>query len=176
MTLPQKNCRKKQKSFFPPPRREHGGSLGIGKRKEYRPMDTRLPVHLVLRSHKAKAHLALVHHQKEILRIINRMATKFHITIYEKNINFDHIHLLARGKKRRSLQDFFRAIAGLIARAVTGARKGRPFGKYWTFLLYSRLLNDWTRDFVNVSSYIVQNTLETLGLVPYKQRSRRSYG
>lgn len=172
MTLPQKKYRenKKQMSFFKRESTEHGGSIGVGKRKKYRPLDTRLPLHVILRSEKAKKRLALVNFQRRIERILKKMAIKFHVSIYERNINFNHIHLLIRCRNRRGLQNFFRSVAALIAREVTGARKGRPFGKFWSQLLYSNIVKSWKRHFQNVRNYIVQNNLETWGLVPYKKR------
>lgn len=86
---------------------------------------------------------------------------------------FNHIHLLVRGKSRRDLQNFFRAVAGIIARLVTRAGKGKSFGRFWSYLIYSRVLSGWGKDFINVGNYIIQNTKEVLGLIPYQERKRR---
>lgn len=182
MILPQKKRRKRneigtqrgrkgqQLDFFGKSPTSHGGSLNLGKRKKYRPMDIKRPLHVILKSYKARGKLALPNHDRKLIRILTKMANKFAITISERNINWDHIHLLVRGKRRENLQNFFRAIASLIAREVTGATKGKPFGRFWSYLVFSRIVNG-KRDFENVRSYIVQNTLETLGLVPYKKRN-----
>ena len=142
----------------------------MGKRKTFRPVNTKQPLHIVLRSDRAKQKLALVNHQANILKIISKMAARFQISVYEKNINYNHIHLLIRGKRRKNLQDFFRSIAALIARKVTRARKGKPYGTFWSYLLYSRVVSGRKKDFENVRNYIVQNTLETLGIIPYQRR------
>ena len=164
---------RKQESFFKHHKKAHGGSVNLGKRKSTRPLDSKMPVHVVLKSNKAKGALALVRFDVEIDKILVKMAEKFQISIYEKNINYTHIHLLIRGKNRQNLQNFFRTIAGLIARLVTGAEKGKAFGKFWSYLLYTRVLGSWKKDFANVRTYIVQNTNEVLGLVPYKTRSQK---
>lgn len=159
--------------FFAKQPHSHGGTLAVGKRKKLRPMDMRKSLHIILRSERAKKGLALVNHRRKIERVLVKMKTKFRIVIYDQNINFDHIHLLVRGRRRKDLQDFFRSIAALIAREVTGAKKGKPFGKFWSLLLFTRIV-DWRRDFENVRRYITQNNLETWGLIPYKQRKYRN--
>jgi len=173
MTLPQLKFRssKKQLSFFENLPRSHGGSQSLGKRKTFRPVDTKQPLHLVLHSDLAKQKLALVNYNSAITKIISRMAERFKISIYEINVNFNHIHLLVHGKQRKNLQDFFRSIAALIARKVTGAKKGKPFGRFWSYLLFSRIVNGWKKDFEYVRNYIIKNTHETLGLISY-QRDR----
>ena len=148
----------------------HGGSLATKRRKIKRPLDVKKPVHVVLRSEKAKRSLSLLNHQAKIRKIIRLSAKKFHISVYELAIVGNHIHLLIRGKRREHLQNFFRTIAALIARHVTKAKRGRPFGRFWSYLIFSRVLTSWRRDFEQVKAYIVQNTLEVLGLVPYRQR------
>ncbi len=168
MTLPQKKFH--QQSFFKPSKKAHGGSLNVQKRKTLRPLDTKMPLHLVLKSDKAKGAHSLVKFHNQISKVMDKQAGKFQVTIYERNINFNHIHLLIRGKSRRGLQNFFRSLAGIVARLVTGAGKGKAFGRFWSYLIYSRVLNCWRRDFTYVRNYIIQNTKEVLGLIPYKQR------
>ena len=171
MTPPRQNP--KQLSFFKPTEKSHGGSLSLHKRKTIRPLDTKLPLHVVLRSDNAKGVYSLTRFAGQISRIIQNMAGKFQITIYEKNINTNHIHLLLRGKHRRNLQNFFRATAGMIARIVTRAKKRKPFGRFWSYLLFSRVLASWKSDFTNVRNYIIQNTKEVLGLIPYQPKKTR---
>lgn len=170
MTLPQKKFR--QQSFFKTSVKSHGGSLNLKKRKNIRPLDTKMPIHLVLKSERARGSYLLVRFNNQISAVIQKQAMRFQVTVYEKNINFNHIHLLVRGKSRRGLQNFFRSIAGIVARLVTGAKKGKAFGRFWSYLLYSRLLNSWKADFTNTRNYIVQNTMEVAGLIPYQERKR----
>ncbi len=172
MTLPQKNF-KIQQSFFGPSKKEHGGSLNLKKRKKIRPLDTKMPLHVILKSEKAKGVYSLVRFNDQILKNIHKQAGNFQVTVYKKNVNFNHIHLLIRGKSRRGLQNFFRALAGIIARLVTGATKGKSFGRFWSYLIYSRVLNSWRNDFTYVGNYIDQNDKEVLGIIPYKKRKSR---
>lgn len=154
-------------------RKEHGGSINRNKRKEARPINCKNPLHVVLKSEKAKGPLYLPYHHKTLKNLIKRCAKKYKISIYEQAIAHNHLHLLIRGKSRKSLHDFFRMLAGLSAKAVTGATKGKPFGRFWTYLLYSRLMTNSAYEFEIVSGYILQNELETQGLIPYSPRKRK---
>ena len=42
---------------------------------------------------------------------------------------------------------------------MTGARKGRPFGKFWDALAFTRVLKS-RRDFLHVDRYIEGNQIE----------------
>ena len=160
----------KQMSFFKKQSLEHGGVLRKGKRKEARPISTAHPIHIVYRSSKARAKLSLLNFARRIDKILSQQAQKFGVTIYEKANSGNHIHLLIRGRKRPGIQKFLISTTSLIARVVTGAKKGKKFGKFWDHPVYTRVLTSWKREFCGVKDYLVQNTLETLGLVPYRSR------
>lgn len=141
-----------------------------GQRKVARPLSTAHPIHIVYRSSKAKAKLSLLNFSRRIDKILAQQANKFGVTIYEKANSGNHLLLLIRGKRRDGIQKFYISTTSLIARMVTGARKGKKFGKFWDHLIYSRVLTSWKREFLGVKDYLVQNTLETLGLVKYQPR------
>jgi hypothetical protein len=83
------------------------------------------------------------------------------------------------------LQNFFRVTAGHIAQGILkefplpsgegGAPKGachKNQRKFWDLLIYSRVMT-WGREFKVVSAYVIQNTLEALGVIAYKPRRVR---
>lgn len=72
-----------------------------------------------------------------------------------------HIHLLVRARQRRDFQAFLRSFAGIVARSVTGARRGRPLrgGPFWSALAWSRVVA-WGRDYAGVRHYIFRNRIE----------------
>src|SRR4051812_40375194 len=174
-TLPKQ----RQASLFtatqlgPLPHQEHGGSTRTGRRKVARPLDTRRPVHVVLRSSRAKGSWSLRRAEtaQRIRVAMSGLAEQYDIRIYEFANSATHLHLLLRAKQRASFQAFLRAFAGIAARCATGARKGHPIGRFWDELAYSRLLH-WGREFAAVRAYVVQNEEEALGLVPYRPRRR----
>ncbi len=155
---------------------QHGGSLGIGKRKIARPIATRRPMHLVFKAEGAKGKLSLLLPQnvKWIDFFKARFTRKFDVKVYEFANAGTHLHFLLRAKTREGFQSFLRAFAGLTALKVTGAGKDHPHGKrFWTYLVYSRILF-WGRAFKITQYYVILNRLEATGLIPYEPRKHRS--
>lgn len=143
----------------------HGGDLVKGRHKAARPFSRRRPLHIVLRSSRARGRLSLLTHDNRaaIGRLLRHLSLRHSVHVYQFANAGNHLHLLARCADRISLQTFLRAFAGLVARAVTGAEKGRPFGKFWDHLAYSRVLT-WGREYRGVRAYILQNEMEAAGL------------
>ncbi len=168
---------RRQLSFFrklqcEPARTEHGGEIRLGRRKLARPIATRRPLHVVLRSSRARGAWSLRRREAEriVQHTLRRFSRRYTIKVYEFANSGNHVHILLRTKCRLGFQTFPRTFAGGTARLVTGAEKGRAVGRFWDFLSYSRVV-EWGRDFQGVRAYLVQNELETIGLAP--QRSRR---
>jgi REP element-mobilizing transposase RayT len=185
----------KQTSFLGKPQREHGGSLSLNKRRSRRPLNIREPVHLVLRSDLARGSRSLLRHQQTVHRVLHKFARRFRIRVYEKAICGNHIHCLVKAQTRRELQHFFRVFAGQVAQEIlkqfpltkserarswggTPARRPHPKNRrsFWSVSLYSRVVS-WGREFRAVKGYVLQNTLEALGLIAYQtRRLRRCFG
>jgi REP element-mobilizing transposase RayT len=158
-------------------RSEYGGSLAPGRRKMARPIATRRPMHLVLCSTRAKGPWSLRRRDTDarIRSAMRALAQRSGIRVYQFANAGTHLHLLVRTKRRDQLQTFLRAFAGITARLATGARKGRPAGRFWDLIAYSRILH-WGREFIAVRAYLIRNELEACGLIPYRARARRSRG
>lgn len=193
----------KQLNFIPQSRynsrKEHGGSLLLGRRRKQRPLSVKTPLHLVLKSDFATSSRSLLRHRPLIESIIKNAQRRFHIRVYEMAIVSNHIHLLIKGKHRRDIQNFFRVVAGHIAQEILrqfpileSERHKKHWGgapsrqrqteaphatrdkenKFWQTRLYSRVVS-WGREFFNVKKYVVRNTLEALGFITYKSRSKK---
>src|SRR5436305_1807405 len=68
------------------------------------------------------------------------------------------------------LKRFLCALSGETDQRITGARKGKPFGRrFFDSIPWSRIVG---KDFLEVRRYIIQNTLEALGLIPYQKRNK----
>ena len=154
---------------------EHGGSTRKGKAKTRRPLSTRKPLHVTLRSSKAIGRLSLLRHRKAIVELLKAQAERWGVRIFECSVNSNHIHLGLTGKTRCDLQNFFRTVSGLVARLVTQARRGKPFGKFWDELMWSRIA-EWGRGFRTLQQYIQKNVLETAGIIPYERPRRNATG
>jgi REP element-mobilizing transposase RayT len=146
-------------------RREHGGKLYQGMRKRERILDPGKPLHVVLRSKRATGDWSLLDpaHERRIGHLVRQCARRQGVRIFRYANAGNHLHLVIQARRRKNYQDFLRLVGGLVARAVTGARKGRRIGKFWDALAYSRVVT-WGRELRNVSFYVLMNELEGLGI------------
>jgi REP element-mobilizing transposase RayT len=166
-------------------RTEHGGAFSVKKRRSRRPLDTRKPLHVTLRSAAyAKGPRSLLKHQPLIGAVLRKGSRLFSVRVYQSAICGNHIHLVIRGKTRVSVQNFFRVVAGHIAQGILREYPlpggGAPHPKeackknqrkFWDLLIYSRIVG-WGRELEIVKRYLTQNTLEALGLVAYRPRTK----
>lgn len=176
--------RSKQLRLFVEPasgRLEHGGDIALGRRKVARPIDTRRPMHLILRSSLARGQWSLrrLSNAQAIDTLRIRFARRFGVKVYRNSNAGNHLHLLVRARCRIGLQHFLRAFAGAVARLITGARRGHRAGRFWDRIAYSRVVQ-WGRDFCGVNSYVLQNEWNTAGFVewiePTTPLARHSWG
>jgi REP element-mobilizing transposase RayT len=150
----------KQRAFFKKTQNEFGGSLNQGKRKEARILDTRKPIHFVLKSQKS-ANLYL--RRVELQKLLYRYAKKFGIKVYKESVQRDHWHFCIKITNRHLYRAFIRALTGTIARKIG---KG-----LWSQTPYSRIVT-WGRDFLNVLDYVLLNQCEAAYIVPYAIRKK----
>jgi len=153
----------------------------VGKRKAQRPLTIKRPIHLILKSPLAVGSRSLMRHRPLIEKIITRSKKRFKVRVYEFAIVSNHIHLLVRGYSRHELQNFFRTVAGHIAQEILrrcplkenegGALKNKQ-NRFWQSRIYSRIVS-WGREYLAVRGYVIQNTLESLAVIPYKERKKK---
>jgi REP element-mobilizing transposase RayT len=156
---------KKQTSFFKShsefsaSRISHGGA-GSGRRKTFRPLDRKRPLHIVLKSSHARGERSLLARKLAVKRVVEQKAALYDITIHGFQNMGNHLHLLVSFKARKSMQTFLRVVSGLVARIATGARKGRAFGhRFWDHLVFTRIVTG-RRDFETMSRYMTKNEVE----------------
>lgn len=101
-------------------------------------------MHVVLRSEKAVGRLGLrlPKNWLKIETIRKRAQETYNIEIAETVNAGTLLQFRLRAARREDLQNFLRVMTCLIAREVTGARKGNPFGRFWDGLSYTRVLKD----------------------------------
>lgn len=153
----------------------HGGAYAKGKRKTARPFSAKKPIHLVLRSSRAKGAYSMLNprNRGNINSTVYDHAVRCGVILYNYSNNGNHLHMLLRSKEHESLQKFLRSVAGIIARKVTGACKGNAQGKFWDSLAFSRV-SEWGKAFDNLKNYVIQNILEAAGVVTYRERGGRA--
>lgn len=145
----------------------HGGELSVGVRKVARPIVTKRPMHLVMRSTLAvgSRSFLVARNAKWIQVTVSRLAREHHVQVYEFANSGNHLHLLLRAKTRDGFKSFLRALAGTVAMKIGGACKGRALvRKFWDLPPFTRVV-EWGRAFLVAREYVVQNTLEALGFV-----------
>jgi REP element-mobilizing transposase RayT len=153
---------------------EHGGDVRKGRRKLARPLDTKRLLHIVLRSSRARREWSMLRPAlaERISLSARGLARRFGVRLYRYANVGNHIHLLARARSRPEFQAFLRGFAGVTARLVTGARRGRRVGRFWDRLAYSRVVS-WGREYRTVSAYVQQNENEARG---GRGRTTRAHG
>jgi REP element-mobilizing transposase RayT len=167
------DLKKTKNSEYFSQRKRHGHDLRKGQRKIFRPIDLRKPLHLVFRAERARGSWSMrrFKHIEHIKKLAYFLAKKNQVKIIEYANGGNHIHLLVHAKDRGGFKRFTRTFTGLIARLVTGAKKGNAIGKFWDELFFSRVV-EWGRDYFAVKAYVIQNALEAAGLIPYTPRKK----
>ncbi len=150
-------------SFMYDLRTEFGGSLLQNKRKTKRPLSTKHPLHLILKS----SHTRLFNPANQRLqRLIRDQSEKFHVIIYDFAVNWTHVHLLIQIKSRKDYVKFVRSLCSLIASKIYKAVPNLE--KIFTLRPFTKIVT-WRRQFKSALNYQIINKLESFGLI---QRSR----
>jgi len=191
---PSKQSFSKQFSFFEKPKPQKQGSKKLGRNRKrpgnvfggmyfknynpsmQRPIRAKKALHLVMRSCQAKGGLSFKNKKFEakIWDIIKKHAFRNGITIYSYANAGNHLHLLIRVRRRDAYHRFIRSVTGLIARVVGGSEKGRKLKKkFWDARPFTRIVSFSKYDFPYVKAYLLKNTLETIGWIPYIKRSQK---
>jgi hypothetical protein len=156
-----------QKKYF------GGAYLRNSHAKVKRPITVKTPMHLVMRSELAKGPHSLLKLERRVQKIIYDQGRKFGVKIYRLANAGNHLHLVILPRSRRAFLGFVRAISGLIARAVLKVQRGSSKGlKFWVQRPFTRIVS-WGREYRTVCEYLLQNTLESMGFLPYQPRLRR---
>lgn len=146
----------KQKELFSEKTsREYGGSLSqnSGKRKIARPLAFSKPMHLVIKSSKARGKLAFSPTDQKTKLLIQKMGQRFGVRIYSAAQNWNHIHLVIRVKSRTSYRSFIRALTGAMV-LLKKAEKG-----FFDLMPYTKIAS-WGRQFENLKNYVYKNELQ----------------
>ena len=163
-----------QSTFGTGVKAQHGGVSRTGQRKTSRPLEPTLPLYVVLRSSRARGRWSLARPptRTAVKETLKSLSSRHGIKVFEYSNGGDQVHLLLRAQSRPSFQAFLRAFAGLVARQVTGARKGKPSGRFWDALTYSRVLK-WGEEFDLVKSLVAGGDLDALATLHQPPKTPR---
>jgi REP element-mobilizing transposase RayT len=98
-------------------------------------------------------------HERVVREVLRRMARRFEVRIYDFANVGSHLHLVLRARRREAFQGFLRSFAGIVARRVTGAERGRRAGPFFDGLAWSRVVS-WGRDYWGLRHYVFRNQIE----------------
>jgi REP element-mobilizing transposase RayT len=164
----------KQLSLIPitPSRKSFGGSRLNSHPKTARPLSTKNPIHLVLKSEIAKGSQSFLKgsHAPKIDGIIRKQANTSGIRLYHFVNVGNHLHLVIKTPNRRAYNRFIRATTGLIARLLLRKERGpereqkthrRSTGAFWVARPFTRIAS-WGREYLFLKSYMVKNRIQAL--------------
>lgn len=132
-----------------------GGSLLKGNPKTKRPLDSKLPTHLVLRAKKSV--FRLPKNFEFTNKLVKDTAAKYGVRIYDYANVGNHLHILLKLPHRSAWAAFIRELTGKLAAAV-----GRGI---WLHRPFTRVVRGWRRAYKVIKDYLNLNKLEAVGLV-----------
>lgn len=148
---------------FDRPQDRFGGSLLKGNPKTPRPLDSKLPIHLVLRAREST--LRLPKNFGRVDRYVYLTAKKYGVRIYEFANVGNHMHLVLKISDRRLWSAFIRELTGRIAQTARGPAPGR----FWLFRPFTRIVRGWKNAFRAARNYVYFNRLEADGHISRSQ-------
>lgn len=177
-SLLMKTARPKQHTFlgsmFKAQKAFGGSLLKRSNAKTKRVVSTSAPMHVVLRSEKARGSRSMLArpHVSAVDRIIREDARYFGVRVLEFANVGNHVHLLVRAGNRRGFLWFLSSISGRLAMLLTGSRKGQPSAeKFWDYRPFSRVVVGW-RGYRVARDYVLLNEMEAAGVVPPRSKER----
>ncbi len=136
---------KQQKLFREKIKTEFGGMLLKSKRREKRPLNFKLPAHLVL---KATNSFLLVFKKSEVEAILRDYAKRMGVRIYDCGVHADHVHLSALFPTREAYVRWIRAVTSVLVQRFKGLK--------WRLRPYTRI-SQWGKPFARLKAYILKN-------------------
>ena len=122
-------------------------------------------MHIVLRSMLAHGARSLWNFDRGILKIVNEESVRVGANVMGYANASNHLHLIVRFPSSKAQKRFLRAVAGLIARLVLGAKKAtrklKDGEQFWAGRPFSRIVS-WGKSLSQLRRYIIVNSQEQL--------------
>ena len=169
--------RAKQADLFPSLLRfARAGFGGAGTRRSHptkaRPFSPRAPLHVVMRSERARGDFSLLRYGRRVEKILAGEAARVGGKLYDLANSGNHLHMVVRLPSPTAMRRFMRAASGLIAREVLDAKKGTPSEilrltdtrpsqkpRFWDARPFSRIVS-WGSDYNGLKRYFQINRNE----------------
>ncbi len=158
---------------FERPKDKFGGSLLKGNPRGKRPIHSKLPIHLVMRSSHARGVMSMRHPVQfaRVNEMVRDVARHYGVTIYEYANVGNQMHLLIRITNRQCWLKFIRALSGRLAQCLqnlSGPIQG--IENFWDHRPFTRIVRSWQRAYRSVKLYVQLNELEGAGEIRRGQR------
>jgi len=148
-------------------KKDFGGSLLQGKRKSARPLSTKQPIHLVLKSTGGR-HFNPTNRKLE--KLFRTQAQKYGLKIYDLALNWSHIHALISIPSRQAYLAFIRTLTAALVRLLSSTL-GKSLKGLFDLRPFTRILS-WGREFTSVRGYLELNQMEARGLLFRAKKSK----
>jgi REP element-mobilizing transposase RayT len=136
-------------------KKEFGGSASQGRRKGQRPLATKVPIHLVLKS---ETHKIFNPRLKMLEQLLVVESKKHGIKIYDFAINWSHIHLVIKIPSRAAYKSWIRSLTSQLVQKLSAQLKQNLAGLF-SLRPYTKILS-WGRQFQNALKYQIYNYFE----------------
>ena len=141
------------------PKDTFGGSqFAKSNPKTKRPLESKLPLHVVLRANQGGMRLPKVY--KQVNEMVVDIAKKHAVTIYEWTNVGNHIHLIVKLRNIISWNAYIRELTGRIALLLKRAKITKADQKFWRHRPFTRIVRSWQKAFRDAKEYVYLNWLE----------------
>jgi REP element-mobilizing transposase RayT len=155
-------------SFIRNYKKEFGGSLLKGVRKTKRPLSTKHPIHLILKSCEPNLFNP---GNRALEKTIRATARRFNVKLFDLTFNWSHIHSVIQIKDAEDYRAFIRAVTSLISALV---KKNKPNLKtIFTLRPFTRVIS-WGRELKSVMNYQILNKMEAMGFGRQDKSNKRT--
>jgi REP element-mobilizing transposase RayT len=156
--------------------KEFGGSRDLKKAnaREARPISIKRPMHLVMRSRFATGERSFLRAKRarKITELVHRLGKEKGVKVYRFANSGNHLHFIVLPRSREAFKSYVKAITGIIARLTLDAQRGSAKKiRFWDAKPYTKII-EWGREYKTTCDYLLQNTLEALGFIPYRPRKK----
>ncbi len=149
-----------------------GGSLRTGERKIARPLSSKNPIHLVIKSSMALGMLSFPNNRKTMDNIIKATAKKWGITLMDHKWNWTHLHAIIQVPNRTIYNNWIRELTGAIVQYLS-KKTGLDIKRFFDHRPFTRVLH-WGKDLKNAYDYLILNEMELFGCRPPKKKGKKN--
>jgi REP element-mobilizing transposase RayT len=150
------------------PKDSFGGSLLKNSHaKTRRPLDSKLPIHLAMRSDWAK--MRLPKYFSKVNQTVREVCQKHGVSIYQYTNVGNHLHMIIKIPARPKWAAFIRELSGRIAQVAQDlGGKEKAKRKFWSKRPFTRIVGGWRRAFSMAKAYVRLNIYEAEAFISRK--------